>query len=87
MPIVPYLKGQVFDPKHIRSMSWALEEICNSLGVCDDQSREIIATRVIELARRGERDGLNLRDRVLQEANGTPVEPPAASPWHHQART
>jgi hypothetical protein len=33
------------------------------------KAREIVATRIIELARRGERNPTRLRDRVLQEAN------------------
>jgi hypothetical protein len=32
------------------------------------REREVIATRVIELARRGERDPGQIRDRVLKEA-------------------
>jgi hypothetical protein len=83
MPSVSYLKGEVFEPEHIRSMSWALEEVCNALGVCDARSREVIATRVIELARHGRSNGIKLRDRVLQEANAFHAEAPSVQ-WQHQ---
>jgi hypothetical protein len=36
----------------------------------DAKAREAVAIRIIELARRGERDAAKLRDRVVAEANG-----------------
>ena len=48
-------------------------EVCRMLKVDHDQgAREVMAVRIIELARRGERDPKRLRDRVLQEASATP---------------
>ena len=51
-------------------MSVAFEEVCRALGVphAANSARETIATRIIELARRGERDPNRLRDRVMTEA-------------------
>jgi hypothetical protein len=69
--IVPFLKDDAaFDPKDIQSMSMAFEDVCKALGITPDATndREIIASRVIELARRGERSPAILRDRVLREA-------------------
>jgi hypothetical protein len=36
------------------------------------KAREVVAVRIIELARRGERDPDRLRNRVLREACATP---------------
>jgi hypothetical protein len=61
----------VFGPEATTAMGSALDQICSVLGVDHDAGlREIIAGRIIELARRGERDATKLRDRVLMEANG-----------------
>lgn len=70
--IVPFLKGAAFDPKDIRAMSMALSDVCKTLNINGDvRAREVIAIRIIELARRGERSPTKLRDRVLAEANGS----------------
>jgi len=79
-PILPYLKDDsVFDPEATQAMSAAFDATCNALGVPDANSREreVIATRIIELARRGERNADRLRDRVIHEAGslaGVPAE-------------
>jgi hypothetical protein len=83
MPIIPFLKDEAFDPDQIQAMSAALGQVSQALGVSDQQSREILATRIIELARRGERNAWRLKERVLQEAqfeNTPKVIPPA--PWY-----
>jgi hypothetical protein len=60
-----------FDPETVAAMATALEQVCDALRINGDAiAREIIATRIIELARRGENDAEKLRDRVLREANG-----------------
>jgi hypothetical protein len=60
-----------FDPHQIQSMSVALEEVCQILRLPDDNNfRAVVANRIIDLARRGERNSDALRDRVLREANG-----------------
>ncbi len=83
MPIIPFLKDEAFDPDHIQAMSAALGQVSTALGVSDQQSLEVLATRIIELARRGERDAERLKERVLMEAHlgHTPDEPPPA-PWY-----
>ena len=69
--IVPFLKGEAFDPDDIKAMSMALEDVCKALHVSGDvDARETVATRIIELARRGKRNPTKLRDRVISEANG-----------------
>jgi hypothetical protein len=69
--IVPFLEDAAFEPVDIAAMSRALDEVCKELKIADNATtREIIAIRIIELARRGERDPTRLRDRLLNEANG-----------------
>lgn len=60
-----------FDPETVAAMATALDQVCAALRINGDATaREVIATRIIELARRGESDAEKLRDRVLSEANG-----------------
>lgn len=92
--ILAFLPAQAsFDPDEVRAMSAAFDEVCESLKLNGDlKARETIATRVIELARRGERNAGRLRDRVLREAHsgsessGVEQQPTAPdlpeSDWH-----
>ena len=67
--MMPLFQDDAFGPVALRAMSAALEEVCRMLKVDHDQgAREVIAVRIIELARRGEWDPERLRDRVLREA-------------------
>ena len=62
---------RVFGPETTAAMGTALEQVCAVLGLDNDAiAREVVASRIIELARRGEHDATALRDRVLMEANG-----------------
>jgi hypothetical protein len=71
--IIPFLQDNAFDPDALRAMSTALEEVCRKLQVNGDRRvREAMAIRIIELARRGERDPERLSDRLLREAGATP---------------
>ena len=68
--ILPFVKDGVFDPKDITAMSTALDDVCKILNLRDDSSaREVIAIRIIDLARAGERSPTRLRDRILREAD------------------
>ena len=71
MPIRPYLKGAVFALHDVRAMSLAFQDVCAAFNLtdADEHAREVIATRIIELARRGECDPDRLRERVLKEGN------------------
>jgi len=70
--ILPSSQDDAFDPDALRAMSIALEEVCRTLQVDGDQrAREVMAVRIVELARRGERDPQRLSDRVLREAGTT----------------
>ena len=71
--ILPFVKDGVFDQKDITTMSMALDDVCKILNLRDGSSaREVIAIRIIDLARAGERNPTRLRDRVLHEANLAP---------------
>jgi len=70
--IIPFLRQQsAFDPEATSAMSAAFDAVCDALNLApsDARGRETVAARIIELARRGERDPARLRDRVLGEAN------------------
>ena len=73
--ILPFLRNgiffrdSVFEPHDIKAMSIALDDACEVLKLQDDRpAQEVIAARIIDLARRGERSPTRLRDRVLHEA-------------------
>lgn len=62
---------RAFSPQDVQSMSEALEDVCQHLGIDGSSTaRQMIAMRIIEFARRGERNPATLRDRVLAESSG-----------------
>ena len=54
MPIRPYLRGQKFDPETIRVMGLAFEMalVALRLADCGDLANEMLADKIIELAKR-----------------------------------
>jgi hypothetical protein len=56
MPITPFLDGQRFDPETIRVMGVAYEMVRAALYIADrsDLVNQVIANKVIELAKAGE---------------------------------
>ena len=72
MPIRKHLTDKTaFGPAAIEAMSKAFEEACTALQIYAGDDREIIATRIIDLARGGLIDPTALRDRVIAEARLT----------------
>jgi hypothetical protein len=69
MPITPFLNGVRFDPETTRVMGVALEMVCAALrtGDRDDEVKRTIATKIIDLARAGERNPDVLCEKVLQD--------------------
>lgn len=69
MPIRRYLKDNAaFEPDTIKAMSEALERACAALHVNGQlRDREVIAARIIDLARNGVLDAKVLSDRVVAE--------------------
>ena len=67
----PFLEGTTnFEPSDISVMSLALDDVC-ALGLDGNaKAKEVVAERLIELVRRGERSPRRLRDRLLREAHG-----------------
>jgi hypothetical protein len=70
MPIAPFLDGDIkFDPESKRVVGLAFEMARVALGLPDrdDVANEILAKRVIELAKAGERNPDLLCEGVLKE--------------------
>jgi len=68
MPIRRYLEDRsAFDPEAIAAMSKALEEACKALHIEGKlKDREVVATRIIDLARQGVVDWQTLSTRVVE---------------------
>jgi hypothetical protein len=69
--IIQFMREQnAFDPEATNAMSAAFDEVCRALKLLetDANGREAVAAQIIELARRGEKDPIRLRDRVLRDS-------------------
>ena len=69
MPIRRYLEDHAaFDPEAIDAMSKALEDACKALHIDGEiKDREVVAARIIDLARNGIIDPKALSARVVAE--------------------
>jgi hypothetical protein len=69
MPIRPYLDGQRFDPETIRVMGLAFEMALIGLRLTDrsDLANEVVAQKIIALAKAGELDPERLCQGVMKE--------------------
>lgn len=76
MPIRPFLNGEQFDHDTIRVMALAFEAVCIALhiGNSADDVRQAIATKVIDLARNGERHPDVLCELALKEIRAGPAD-------------
>ena len=77
MPIRPFLNGEQFEDETVRVMGLAFEAVCISLhiGNSGDDVRQAIATKVIDLARNGERRADILCELALKEIRTGQSEP------------
>jgi hypothetical protein len=68
MPIAPFLNGAKFDRETMRVMSVAFEMSRVALGLADrsDQANEVVAKRIIDLAKQGESNRDVLCERALK---------------------
>src|SRR6266511_4387945 len=68
MAIYRLLKDHVFGPDEIKVLTTAYEEVLRALRLKDraDPATETIAKKIIELAQRGERDPVRLRERAIR---------------------
>ena len=73
MPLTPYLKGAVFDPRAIEAMNQAYVAVRETLQLDggSDPRNEIAARTIIDIARTGERDPAKLRDLALVALNAS----------------
>jgi hypothetical protein len=69
MPIRPFLNSEQFDQETLRILGVAFEQVCVGLriGECDDDVKQAIANKVIELAKTGERNPDLLCEHALQD--------------------
>ena len=68
MPIRRYLEDHAaFDPEAMDAMSKALEDACEALHINGEiKDREVVAARIIDLARQGVVDWQTLSARVVE---------------------
>ena len=66
--IVPFLNGTVFDPRHVDAMGQAFDKVTEALNGKGQSHvvREIIAKKIIAVAKTGERDPNELYDRTMK---------------------
>jgi hypothetical protein len=90
MPIRPFLNGERFDSETIRVLGVALEmtSIALRTGDSDDDVKQAIATKIIALAKGGERNPDILCEKALKDIRGSQVSrggPPVSEtnvlPW------
>ena len=69
MPLRPFLTGEQFDQQTISILGVAFEQVCVALriGDCDDDVKQAIANKIIELAKTGERNPDRLCERALED--------------------
>ena len=71
MPIYRLLRDQAFGPEEIKILGDAFEDALRTLRLVnrDDPATEIVAQKIIELAQRGERDPVRLRQAAVQSVS------------------
>jgi hypothetical protein len=69
MPIRPFVNSEQFDQETLRILGVAFEQICVGLriGDCDDDVKQAIANKIIDLAKTGERNPDLLCEHALQD--------------------
>ena len=75
MPITPYLNGRRIDAEDRRILGVAFAMVCIALriGESDDDVKQAIATKIIDLAKAGERNPDILCEQALKEIRAPPV--------------
>ena len=68
MPIRPFLNGEQFDQETQRILGVAFEQTCIALqiGDCNDDVKQAIADKIIELVKTGERNPDVVCERALK---------------------
>jgi DNA-directed RNA polymerase subunit H (RpoH/RPB5) len=72
MPIDRIVKEAAFDPEEVQAIVAAYEAALAKLGLKDrsDPVAEMVAKKIVEIARDGERDPERLSDRVVKSLQG-----------------
>jgi len=67
MPFAAFVHKAEFEPEVLASMGIAFAAACEALGLADktDKATELVASRIITLARCGEHDSERLKAAVL----------------------
>ena len=67
--ITPLLQAQAFDPETVQAMANALVATCEALGLSDrdDAMTQLVAEKIIELAKRGLKTPTALRLAAIKE--------------------
>ena len=65
---MPFSEQEIFGPDTVAVLAAALEDAVRQLRLVDrnDPAVTMVAKTIIELARRGERDPIQLRDQAIQ---------------------
>ena len=69
VPITPFLQDQAFDPETGQAVANALVMTCQALGLSnrDDAMTQLVAEKIIELAKRGLNDPIELHLAAIKE--------------------
>ena len=79
MPITRLLQDTAFGPDEIAVLVAAYEDALRALSLVNrtDLAPEMVAKKIIELAKQGERDPVRLRERVIEAVSS---RPPSVAP-------
>jgi hypothetical protein len=74
MPITRLLQDTAFGPDEIAVLVAAYEDALRALSLVNrsDLATEMVAKRIIELAKQGERDPVRLRERAMDAVSSPP---------------
>jgi hypothetical protein len=77
MAIYRLLREAAFNPEQVKQMTAAYETALRKLELVDrsDPVTELIARKIIEIARSGERSATAICDRALEELGVSPKQP------------
>ena len=80
MPITRLLQDTAFGPDEIAVLVAAYEDALRALSLVNrsDLATEMVAKRIIELAKQGERDPVRLRERAMEAVSNPPPTPSVA---------
>ncbi len=75
-PTTPFLRGQVFDPETAQAITNALVMTCEVLGLSNrnDAMTQLVAEKIIELAKHGLKNPTALHLAAIKEFNSDPQQ-------------